>query len=95
MNKAVVITKPDDIERCRLLSIRQQLALEVLGLVGRVNVCAYVRREWGITLRKREHVYFEYCIRAGVSPSESMCKDYPKSHRAYLKRRAQEHGVWV
>ena len=56
MNKAVIITKPDDIERCRLLSIRQQLALEVIGMVGTVNVCAYVRRAWGVRKQKRRDV---------------------------------------
>jgi hypothetical protein len=86
MNKAVIITKPDDIERCRLLSIRQQLALEVIGMVGRVNVCAYVRRAWGIRKQKRKDVYFHFCSRAGVPPSESMSKDYPVEYQAYLKR---------
>jgi hypothetical protein len=82
---AITITNPDDIQRCRLLAIRQALGLEVVGLVGRVNVCAYVRREWQIRKKKRIDVYFEFCRRAGVSPSQSIMQKYPKEHKAYME----------
>jgi hypothetical protein len=82
---AITITDPDDIQRCRLLAIRQALGLEVVGLIGRVNVCAYVRREWKIKKKKRVDVYFEFCRRAGVHPSQSIMQKYPKAHRAYME----------
>lgn len=90
MSEAIVITDPDDIQRCRLLAIRQALGLEVVGLVGRVNVCAYVRREWQIRKKKRIDVYFEFCRRAGVSPSGMIRRDYPKAYQAYMEARKND-----
>ena len=85
MDKAIVITDPDEIQQARLLAIRQALGLEVIGLVGRTNVCAYVRREWQIKKKKRVDVYFEFCRRAGVWPSQSIMQKFPKAHQAYME----------
>jgi hypothetical protein len=85
MDQSIVITDPDDIQRCRLLAIRQALGLEVVGLIGRVNVCAYVRREWKIRKKKRIDVYFEFCRRAGVCPSHGIMQKFPKAHKAYME----------
>lgn len=56
----VVLDTPEQIQMYRLLALRAALKLECMGLRGRLNAYATIRREFGFR-GNREQVYTQFC----------------------------------
>ena len=75
-----LITDPDAILRFRLKALRAQIGLEVVGFSRRgTSATQIVRKEFGITKRRKIDVYFEFCRLTNQEPSSRM-----QSRRAEL-----------